>query len=127
MVYLAGLGVLPRYYYQLGHTRFPRFSLGFLWKAAESLSQPGTVLLAGLGVLPRYMSPRYISRSGATVLSVARSSKGAVTCRWQLGFGLLSTFIGSVRAWCASILCLCLCSCFAQLTSLFSLAGRALA
>ena len=53
MVYLAGFGVLPRYYYQLGQTRFPRFSLGLLWKAAKSLSQPGTVLLAGLGVLPR--------------------------------------------------------------------------
>ena len=64
MVYLVDLGVLPRYYYQLGHTRFPRFSLGFLWKAAESLSQLGTVWSASLGVLPRYIWPRYIWHAG---------------------------------------------------------------
>ena len=55
MVYLAGLGMLPRYYYQLGHRSFLRFSFGFPWKAAKSLSHRGTVRLAGLGVLPRYI------------------------------------------------------------------------
>ena len=55
MICLAGLGVFPRYCYQLGHKQFLKLSFDSLCRVAKLLSHRGTILLAGLGVLPRYI------------------------------------------------------------------------